>query len=89
MTSIPVEQVDSAVLASIPPAKLADAARQQGGDVLVIARLVWDGQAFRWNGEWQLDWKGKHEQWKLSAVTFDEAFRQGLGGAAQILSEQQ
>ena len=31
----------------------------------------------------------KSQQWKLAAVTFDEAFRQGIGGAAQILAGQQ
>jgi hypothetical protein len=80
---------NDAVLANIPPAKLAAAAAGQGGEVVLIARLVWDEQAFRWNAEWQLDGKGERQQWRLSAVTFDEAFRQGLGGAAQILSEQQ
>jgi uncharacterized protein len=80
---------NDAVLAKIPPAKLAATASGQGGEVVVIARLVWDEQALHWKGEWQLDWKGQPKQWQLSAVTFDEAFRQGLGGAAQILSEQQ
>ena len=80
---------DDAVLASIPPATLAAAAAKQGGEAVLVAHLVWDEQAFRWNGEWQLDRQGKQERWRLSAVTFDEAFRQGLGGAAQILSEQQ
>jgi hypothetical protein len=80
---------NDAPLAKIEPAKLTAAAAKQGGEVVLIARLIWDEQAFRWNGEWQLDRHGKPQRWHLSAVTFDDAFRQGLGGAAQILSDQQ
>src|SRR5262249_46640771 len=80
---------NDAVLASIPPANLAAAAAKQGGDVTLVARLVWDEQAFRWNGEWQLAWQGNVRRWQVSAVPLDAGLRQGLGGAAQILSEQQ
>jgi hypothetical protein len=76
-------------LANIPTAKLAAAAAEQGGEAVLTARLVWDDQALQWNAEWQLDWHGQPHRWRLSAVTFDEAFRQGIGGAAQIISEQQ
>jgi uncharacterized protein len=80
-------------LAAIAPAKLADAAHQRGGEVLLIARLVWDDQSLKWNSDWQLDWQdsshqAKSQQWRLAAVTFDETFRQGIGTAAQILSQQ-
>jgi hypothetical protein len=76
-------------LADIAPAKLFDATGSQGADVLLIARLVWDNQDLRWNTDWQLEGQGKSHRWQLTAVTFDEAFRQGIGGAAQILAEQQ
>ena len=81
-------------LAAIAPAKLAEAAHRRGGEVLLIARLVWDDQSLKWNSDWQLDWQdsmhqAKSQQWRLAAVTFDEVFRQGIGGVAQILSQQQ
>jgi len=81
-------------LAAIAPAKLTEAAHQRGGEVLLIARLVWDDQSLKWNSDWQLDWQdsahhAKSQQWRLAAVTFDETFRQGIGTAAQILSLQQ
>ena len=76
-------------LAGIAPAKLMEAVGKQGGEVLLIARLVWDDQALRWNTDWQLDWQGRPHRWQLAAVTFDEAFRQGIGAAAQILAGQQ
>jgi len=81
-------------LAAIAPAKLAEAASKQGGEVLLIARLVWDDQSLKWNSDWQLDWQdsaqqAKSQQWRLAVETFDETFRQGIGTAAQILSLQQ
>jgi hypothetical protein len=75
-------------LADIAPEKLAELAAARGGEVLLTARLVWDDQALQWSAGWQLDWQGKQQQWQLAAVTFDEAFRQGIGGAAQILAGQ-
>jgi hypothetical protein len=80
-------------LAAIAPAKLAEAASKQGGEVLLIARLAWDDQSLKWNSDWQLDWQdsaqqARSQQWRLAADTFDETFRQGIGTAAQILSQQ-
>ena len=75
-------------LADIAQAKLVEVMAKQGGDVLLIARLVWDDRKLRWNADWQLEGQGKSQHWQLAAVTFDEAFRQGIGGAAQILAEQ-
>jgi len=75
-------------LADIAPARLVEIAAARGGEVLLIARLVWDDQALRWTTDWQLDWQGRSQQWQLAAVTFDEAFRQGIGAAAQILAGQ-
>ena len=75
-------------LAGIAPAKIAEAVAGRGGEVVLIVRLVWDDQELRWNSDWQLDWQGKSKQWQLAAVSFDEAFRQGIGAAAQILAGQ-
>jgi len=82
-------------LADIAPAKLAAATRPRGGEVVLIARLVWDDQQLQWNSDWQLDWQeskqdgsqARSQRWQIAAVTFDENFRQGLGAAAQILSQ--
>ncbi len=74
---------------NIPPTKLAEATAKQGGEVVLIAHLVWDEAALHWNAEWQFEGKDRWQQWRSSAVTYDEAFRQGLGGAAQIMSDKQ
>ena len=56
------------------------------GDVSLVGRLVWSDSDLGWATEWQLDVEGKPHRWQLRGVTFDEAFRRGIGGAAQILS---
>lgn len=75
-------------LADVAPAKLAEIAAARGGEVVLIAHLVWDDSELCWNSEWQLEWRGRSQQWQTAAVTFDETFRQGIGAAAQILSRQ-
>jgi len=79
---------NDAPLGGIPHARLAEVAAGRGGEAVLIAHLVWDDQALQWVSDWQLDWRGKPQQWRLSAVTFDEAFRQGIGEAAQIIAGQ-
>jgi hypothetical protein len=75
-------------VADIAHAKLADVAAARGGEAVLVARLVWDDQELRWNTDWQLDWQGTSHRWQLAAMTFDEAFRQGIGAAVQILAGQ-
>jgi len=67
---------------------LTDAATR-GAEAVLTGRLVWDDGDLRWNSEWQLEWRGRSHQWQFAAITFDEAFRQGIGGAAQIIAGQQ
>ena len=73
-------------LVDIATAKLTEVVGQRGGEVLLIARLVWDDGELRWNSHWQLDAQGRSQRWQTAAVTFDETFRQGIGIAAQILA---
>jgi uncharacterized protein len=47
---------------------------------------VWSDEDLGWIAEWQMDFRGQPHRWQFRGVTFDEAFRRGLGGAAQILS---
>lgn len=73
-------------LAGIAPAKLAEVAARTGGEAVLVARLNWDDRELRWATDWQIDWQGRPQRWQLTAITFDEAFRQGIGGAAQIVA---
>lgn len=73
-------------LAAIAPARLAEVAASRGGEAVLVARLVWDDRELRWTSDWQIDWQGRSQRWQSAAVTFDEAFRQGIGTAAQVAS---
>jgi hypothetical protein len=54
-------------------------------DVTLVGRLVWSDQDLGWATDWQLNVQGQ-PRWQFRGVTFDEAFRRAIGGAAQILS---
>lgn len=81
--------VDASQITTTPSADLA--AMLPDTKVTLVGRLSWDDDALGWTTEWRLDGQDKpqsprSQSWHFSGVTFDEAFRRGLGGAAQILS---
>jgi hypothetical protein len=78
--------ITPAELMAAPVSILAPAVSGGGGDVLLRGHLVWSDQDLGWISEWQMDLRGQLHRWQFRGVTFDEAFRRALGGAAQILS---
>ena len=62
------------------------AAKSAGGDQALVGRLLWSDQARGWLAEWRLASEGKLYRWQVRGVSFDDAFRNGMRGAAQILS---
>jgi hypothetical protein len=74
--------------ASLPAdaAQLAASAKALGGDVGLAGALVWNPDALTWTARWTLVSAGRSYRWQVSGVSFDEAFRSAIGGAAQILS---
>jgi hypothetical protein len=77
---------DGAAMAAMPPATLATEATALGAEVTLVGRLLWVDADLGWATEWRLDWQGSSHRWQRRGITFDDAFRQGIGGAAQILS---
>jgi hypothetical protein len=73
-------------LGTTPLSALAPVAAEQDAEAVLIGRLVWDDRQLGWATQWQIDWAGRAHRWQLRGVTFDEAFRRGIGGAAQLLS---
>jgi hypothetical protein len=76
-------------LETLPAAYLAsldEMAKSAGGDVALAGGLVWSDAALGWIADWRLAWHGKTYRWQIGGVSFDAAFRNGLGGAAQILA---
>ncbi|MGF6307115.1 hypothetical protein ABIB82_007004 [Bradyrhizobium sp. i1.8.4] len=79
--------VAAAELLKMPPARLTSIVAPQGGEAILIGRLVWDDKDLGWATQWQMAWRGKDYKWQFRRVTFDESFRRGIGGAAQVLSD--
>ena len=79
-------KLNGAELKTAPSSTLAPVAAEQGGEVALVGQLVWDDRELGWATQWQMDWRGRTHRWQVHGVTFDEAFRRGIGGAAQVLS---
>jgi hypothetical protein len=65
---------------------LTPLATELGGEVVLVGRLVWDDRDLGWATQWQMAWDGQTHRWQMRGLTFDDTFRRGIGGAAQILS---
>jgi hypothetical protein len=78
--------INAAELTAVPPSTLASRAAEQGGELALVGRLVWDDQELGWATEWQMEWQGRPHRWQLRGVTFDDVFRRAIGAAAQVLS---
>ena len=54
--------------------------------VILAGTLTLSQAALGWVAEWRLDWQGAGDTWGVRGVNFDEAFRDGVRGAMQVLS---
>ncbi len=57
-----------------------------GADVALTGALVWDDDALGWTARWQMTTDAGTLGWTARQVSFDQAFRVAIGGAAQVLS---
>lgn len=73
-------------LAVAGPLKGEEMARAIGGDVPLSGSLVWDTKTSGWVADWRMTWHRRIWRWRILRVSFDQAFRSGIGGAEQILS---
>ena len=73
-------------LGATPLSALAPIAAEQNAEAVLTGRLVWDDRELGWTMQWQMEWGGRTHRWQVRGVTFDEAFRRGIGGAAQVFS---
>jgi hypothetical protein len=86
MAALAKSNMSGAELRTAPLPALAPVAAELAGEVVLVGRLVWDDRELGWATQWQMDWRGRTHRWQIRGVTFDEAFRRGIGGAAQLLS---
>jgi hypothetical protein len=78
--------IDADKLGKAAPATLANSIGGKSSEAVLIGELAWNDKKLDWSAEWRMDWDGKPHRWRLSASTYDEAFRRGIGGVAQMLS---
>ncbi|WP_027057299.1 DUF2066 domain-containing protein [Mesorhizobium loti] len=74
------------VLRTADMARLDRLAKQAGGSQALVGSIVWSDKELGWIADWRLADHGKTYRWQVRGVSFDEAFRVAIGGAAQILS---
>jgi len=84
--SVAKVNVSDAALMTASVETLAPLVSAQGAEAILVGRLAWDDDDLGWVTEWRLDTEGQSHRWRMRGVTFDEAFRRGIGGAAQVLS---
>jgi uncharacterized protein len=73
-------------LPTADPSRLGQTATANGGELALTGRMVWSAEALSWIADWRLGAAGRTYQWQARSVTFDDGFRQAMGGVAQILS---
>jgi hypothetical protein len=73
-------------LPAIDLPRLDLAARTMDGDLALAGSMVWSEEALGWNANWRLEAQGESYGWQIRGVGFDDAFRNAMAGAAQILS---
>jgi uncharacterized protein len=81
---LPVVLPSRAALAAADPADPDP--RALGGDVALVGGMAWRDDPPGWTADWRLRAGPETVAWRAASDTFDEAFREALGGAAQILS---
>ena len=78
--------VDVAAVRSASPEKLDRIAKEVGGDLALVGTMAFDEAELGWVADWRIASNGTVTAWRIRGVNFDEAFRNGLRGAAQVLS---
>ncbi|MFB9985382.1 DUF2066 domain-containing protein [Mesorhizobium kowhaii] len=78
--------LDDRTLRDASMAKLDTVAKKAGADQALSGSIVWSDKEFGWIADWRLAMAGKTYTWQVRGVSFDEAFRIAIKGAAQILS---
>ncbi|MDX8438418.1 DUF2066 domain-containing protein [Mesorhizobium australafricanum] len=78
--------LDENALAAADMARLDKLARKAGAARALAGSIVWSDKELGWIADWRLADRGKTYRWQVRGVSFDEAFRVAVRGAAQILS---
>lgn len=83
-SALAAAHLDAGKLPAADPVTMATLAHAAGADMALVGTLVWSDKELGWVAEWHI--AGRPTRWGISGVGFDDAFRNGLNGAAQALS---
>jgi hypothetical protein len=61
-------------------------AKVVGGNLALAGTLTWSDAALGWIADWRMKSNEKDYWWQIRGVGFDDAFRNGIRGAVQVLS---
>jgi hypothetical protein len=78
--------VTDAMLSSTDASTLDRIALEAGGNPALVGSLVWSDADFGWVADWKIRLAGRDYAWQIRGVSFDDAFRNAIRGAAQVLS---
>jgi hypothetical protein len=68
------------------PRRSESAPQPEADRVVLAGELRWSDDAMGWVARWQLTGIQAQASWSVRGVNFDEAFRVGIRGSAQVLS---
>jgi hypothetical protein len=71
---------------SIAADRLLRVAELSDSELPLVGDLRWSDAALGWVATWSLKARGHRHRWSISGVNYDEAFRNAVRGAAQVLS---
>jgi hypothetical protein len=72
--------------ADAAPATLEKLTAGAGGSYALVGSLVWNDKELGWIATWRMTADGKPYRWQVRGVSFDDAFRNAVRAAAQVLS---
>ncbi|MDX8452588.1 DUF2066 domain-containing protein [Mesorhizobium sp. VK9D] len=78
--------LDEKALLAADMARIEKLAKKAGAVRALAGSIVWSDKDLGWIADWRLADRGKTYRWQVRGVSFDEAFRVAMRGAAQILS---
>lgn len=78
--------IDGAALMVASTGTVTPLVAARGAEAVLVGQLAWDDDELGWTAQWRLDANGRSHRWQMRGITFDEAFRRSIGGAAQVLS---
>jgi len=78
--------MDFETLQAADAIRLNAIAKRAGGDLALAGSIVWSDRDLGWVADWRLAPAGQTHRWQIRGVSFDEAFRNAMRGAVQILS---